>query len=356
MNNYHVIGVMSGSSLDGLDIAFCHFKKKEKKWEFKILKAHTIPYSKKWKENLSTAHQRNAYDFIKLHKEYGKFIGLKINNFLNDCDETRHIKLVSSHGHTIFHKPDEHITFQIGDGATIAATTKITTISDFRSMDVALGGQGAPLVPVGDELLFNEYDYCLNFGGFANISFNKDNKRIGYDLCPVNIIINHLTNIINKDYDKNGEMARQGIVNKKLLGELNNIEYYSYQPPKSLGKEWLETGFLPIINKYDIKLVDKLRTIYEHIAIQITQASKKKEQKSILLTGGGTHNKFLVELIKKQTHHRIIIPDKIIIDFKEAIIFAFLGVLRLRNEINCLSSATGAKYDNFGGVIYSIKN
>ena len=217
-----------------------------------------------------------------------------------------------------------------------------------------MDGQGAPLVPIGDMLLFPEFDYCLNLGGFSNISFNENEKRIAFDICPVNIIINYLANTLNKSFDKNGEIAKKGKLNKNLLAELNNIEYYKKPFPKSLAKEWLISDFIPIIKKFDLTVEDKLRTIYEHIAIQITNITNKKNDNSILITGGGAHNKFLVELLKQKSKNKIVIPDKDIVDFKEALIFAFLGVLRHKKIPNCLSSVTGAKFDNIGGSIYHI--
>lgn len=353
MKKFSVIGVMSGTSLDGVDIAFCKFEFISQKWNYKIIKAETIPYTKNWRDKLQSANELNAFPFIELHKNYGHFLGKSINEFIKKTD-IKKIDFISSHGHTIFHQPEKNITFQIGDGSVIAATTKITTISDFRSLDVALGGQGAPLVPVGDNLLFSEYDYCLNLGGFANISFNENKKRIAFDICPVNIIINSLANIINKTFDKNGEIAKKGDLNKNLLNELNNIEFYKKPFPKSLAKEWLLANFVPIIDKYDLSIEDKLRTIYEHIALQITNITNKKTDNSILITGGGAYNKFLIELIKQKSKNTIVIPSSSIIDFKEALIFAFLGVLRHEKQQNCLSSVTGAKLDNIGGSIYQM--
>ncbi len=353
MKKYSVIGVMSGTSLDGIDIALCNFEYNSQKWNYNIIKAETVSYSKSWRNKLLSANNLNAFNFIELHKNYGQFIGSKINNFIKK-NEIKKFDLISSHGHTIFHQPKKNITFQLGDGSVIAATTQITTISDFRSLDVALGGQGAPLVPVGDKLLFSEFDFCLNLGGFANISFNENKKRIAFDICPVNIIINFLANTINKSYDKNGEIAKKGNINNELFHELNNIDFYHKPFPKSLSKEWLFAEFIPILNKYDLTVEDKLRTIYEHISIQITNITNKETEKNILITGGGTYNKFLIELIKHKSKNNIIKPANDIINFKEALIFAFLGVLRYENQTNCLSTVTGAKFDNIGGCIFQM--
>ena len=353
MKKTHVISLMSGTSLDGVDIAFCCFELLSQKWNYKIIEAETIPYNKEWRNKLKSANELDAFHFIELHNQFGNFLGSCINSFI-DKKKIQKVDFVSSHGHTIFHQPEKNITFQLGAGASIAAKTDITTISDFRSLDVLLDGQGAPLVPIGDMLLFPEFDYCLNLGGFSNISFNENEKRIAFDICPVNIIINYLANTLNKSFDKNGEIAKKGKLNKNLLAELNNIEYYKKPFPKSLAKEWLISDFIPIIKKFDLTVEDKLRTIYEHIAIQITNITNKKNDNSILITGGGAHNKFLVELLKQKSKNKIVIPDKDIVDFKEALIFAFLGVLRHKKIPNCLSSVTGAKFDNIGGSIYHI--
>ena len=349
MQTYLVLGIMSGTSLDGLDIALCEFSFNNK-WSFKIIKAETLQYSDLWKEHLSDANKLSGIDLLKLHKEFGQFIGTYVNTFLNDTNQK--IDFIASHGHTVFHQPDKQITLQIGDGAEIAARTNITTISDFRSLDVALSGQGAPLVPIGDELLFSEYDYCLNIGGFANISFKENNKRLAYDVCPANIILNLLAQKLNNPYDKDGKLGQSGNISPELLKKLNNINYYQLPYPKSLGKEWLDNVFTPILNATNIPILDKITTIYEHIAEQISKSFHKNSPTSVLITGGGAYNQYLIERIKQKTNTQILIPKPQIIEFKEALIFAFLGVLRFNKQINCLSSVTGAKKDSSGGTIY----
>lgn len=353
MQSYQVIGVMSGTSLDGLDIVLCKFIFNNNR-EFEILKSETIEYDSSWKRNLSKAHALSGLDLLLLHKEYGRFIGQSINQFMDNSTET--IDFIASHGHTVFHQPEKQITLQIGDGAEIAATTNITTISDFRSLDVALGGQGAPLVPIGDELLFSEFDFCINLGGFSNISFNENNKRLAYDICPANIVLNFLANKLGLAYDKNGTLGKDGNINKDLLEKLNNLKYYNLTYPKSLGREWLNEVFLPIIEQSKISIYDQIRTVYEHIACQISLSLNTSEKSKTLITGGGAYNNFLIELIKQKTNSNIIIPDKNIIEFKEALIFALLGVLKFTNQINCLSSVTGARKDSSGGTVYRLVN
>jgi len=352
MNRYNVIGTMSGTSLDGLDIAYCTFEFSNNQWSFKINKARTIDFPKNIKEKLKSSIKMNGLDLMKLNNELGNLIGLSINNFISENKIIKNeIHCISSHGHTIFHQPENNLTTQIGNGANISARTYLPVICDFRTTDITLGGQGAPLVPIGDKLLFSEYDYCINLGGIANISFEENSKRIAFDVCPVNIVLNKLSQELGKSYDKNGDLARSGNLDIDLLNQLNNLSYYKSPHPKSLGIERITTEVFPIINTSKISTLDKLRTFVEHIAIQIS-SNINTNNKSVLLSGGGTFNSFLVERIVENTDNKIILPSNQIIDFKEALIFAFLGVLRLRNEVNCLQSVTGAIEDNIGGCIY----
>jgi anhydro-N-acetylmuramic acid kinase len=352
MTKYKVIGLMSGTSLDGLDIAFCEFELEGRKWQYSIHHAETIPYSKSWQKKLSMLNTKSkSIEIAKINVEYGQLIGKLSKNFI--IKHNIKPQFISSHGHTIFHQPENKLTLQIGHGASIAAETNLPVVCDFRSIDVALGGQGAPLVPIGDKLLFPEFNFCLNLGGFANISFEKNKKRIAFDICPVNTILNMIAKQTGQDYDKDGNLARQGSINENLLTELNNIDFYNHICPKSLGKEWLYNNFFPLINKYNINHKDKLRTLTEHIAIQISKIiNLKPSNQKILVTGGGTYNKFLIETIKAKTKNEIVIPANILIDYKEALIFAFLGVLRFRNKINTLNSVTGASKQSIGGAIY----
>ncbi|MCF6358383.1 MAG: anhydro-N-acetylmuramic acid kinase [Draconibacterium sp.] len=343
-----VIGTMSGTSLDGLDIAAVEFDYKNEKWSFNLLSATTVSYSEKWLKKLKNAPSLSGEKLIELHSEYGSFTGANINEFISNTGFKPN--LIASHGHTIFHQPEKHFTLQIGNGAEIAAVTKTTTIADFRIGDIALGGQGAPLVPVGDKLLFNDFDYCLNLGGFANISFEKNGKRIAFDISPANFPLNFYAEKQGLLFDKNGELGKQGKLNIKLLSELNSLGFYKQNPPKSLGREWMEQVFYPVLTKYKISDSDIMRTIYEHIAIQIAKTSSGKGK--ILITGGGAFNTFLIERIKFHSLLEVVIPEQKIVNYKEALIFAFLGVLRIQNKINCYSSVTGASKDSSVGVIF----
>lgn len=352
MSRYNVIGTMSGTSLDGLDIAYCIFEFFDNQWTFNIDSATTISFPPDIKDKLNTATQSSALDLMKLNNDFGNFIGEAVNEFvLKNNLNKNHIDCISSHGHTIFHQPEINLTTQIGNGANISAITKLPVICDFRSTDVALGGQGAPLVPIGDKLLFPEYDYCINLGGIANISFEENQQRIAFDICPTNIVLNRLSLELGKPYDENGTLARSGKINNELLLKLNDLNYYIAPHPKSLGIEWIENRIFPIIDSSKISTIDKLRTFTEHIAAQVSNTITSKNKK-ILLSGGGTFNSYLVERIKTNTHNEILITSNQIIDFKEALIFAFLGVLRLRKETNCIQSVTGATQNNIGGSIY----
>lgn len=352
-SSYKVIGAMSGTSLDGLDLAYCEFIKKGKNWKFVLLASETIAYTNAFKKQLAEVDTASALDFVKLDHAFGVFTGKRINAFVRKNKIL--VDFISSHGHTVFHQPDLGITSQIGNGAAIAAETGFTTVCDFRRLDVALHGQGAPLVPIGDRYLFGNYDYCLNLGGFANVSFENNGKRIAYDICPVNLVLNKLVAERGLSFDKNGILGRKGQVNCKLVEELNSLKYYKKSFPKSLGKEWVLENILPIVDATSLSLEDKLASFYTHIGLQIANSlgsiGNKKVAK-VLVTGGGAYNEFLVECIRKNSGIELVIPNPQIIEFKEAIIFAFLGVLRIREQKNCLQSVTGADADSIGGCVY----
>ncbi len=341
---------MSGTSLDGLDIAYCEFEKK-KTWQYRIIYAETKKYNHSWKSKLSHAFKKGQSDLKRLDTLYGKFIGKEILKFKKKYKIQA--DLVASHGHTIFHQPQKKYTLQIGDGASISSVCQWSVVCDFRSGDVALGGQGAPLVPIVDKMLFSGYDLCMNLGGFANISFdNPKGTRIAFDICPVNIVLNELAAKMGKEYDSGGKMAAKGRIHEGLLKELNALHFYKIQPPKSLGREWVEQQFLPVLNSVGISIQDKLRTVVEHIAIQISRAIKWYGTPTLLITGGGAYNRFLLKRIGFLTACKIVLPNDKTIQFKEAMAFAFLGVLKKRGEINILKSVTGAKRDSSGGEMY----
>ena len=341
-NTYRILGVMSGTSMDGLDLAICSFNK-TKEWNFKIEKCKTVKYTKKWKHILSNLHNSSKQNILKHDIIYAKLIAEEIKKFLKN----ENVDFIASHGHTIFHQPENKYTLQIGNGNTIANITRLKTITNFRNLDISLGGQGAPLVPIGDLKLFKKFKYCLNIGGIANISIKEKNKIKAFDICPANIILNKISRKLNLDYDNNGKIAKEGKIISKLFSELNHLSFYNNKSPKSLSREWVEKYVDPLIlERYNHK--DVLHTLCEHIGLQIGQYLKEDKT---LVTGGGAFNKFLIERIENYSNSQMFIPDKKIINFKEALIFAFLGLLKINNQNNCLKSVTGAKQNSCGGEI-----
>lgn len=341
------IGLMSGTSLDGLDICLAEFEKTDK-WIFNILQAETLPYSMDWENALRNSIHLSAEDLLALHSDYGFHLGQQVKKFI-EKHQLEGIDLIASHGHTVFHQPQRKFTLQIGDGRAIKLETGLPVFYDFRSQDVLMKGNGAPLVPIGDELLFSEYGACLNLGGFSNISLQSNGKRIAFDIAPVNIILNPLAQRLNKNFDENGDLARKGKVNEVLLGQLNSLAFYQQSHPKSLGVEWCNQHVFPLLEGIDP--LDALATCTEHIAQQISNIINNHNIKDILVTGGGAYNTFLIEKIKEKTKSEVIIPERKVIDYKEALIFAFMGVLKMNNDINVLSSATGSTSDHSSGVI-----
>lgn len=348
---YRVIGVMSGTSTDGLDLACCDFTGVSGKWEFSMKAANTFPYDGEWSNRLQNAARLDERGLDQLDREYGSWIAMRIVEF---CEQhSLDPKLIASHGHTVLHRPGEGITYQAGSGAVIATSTGITTISNFRKKDVELGGQGAPLAPVGDRYLFGGYEGCLNLGGFCNISYESSGSRIGYDLAPCNLALNYLSKKSGRDYDHSGMMGRRGHSDSTLLSRLNNLKFYGIDGPRSLGREWLESEFLPLIDQAELEQSDQMRTVYEHIAFQTGRNIEKLAPGRVLLSGGGAHNSFLVELIARHTQCRLIMPDPLIVDFKEALIFGFLGLLKYLGMVNCFASVTGAARDSDCGEVFT---
>ena len=349
-NSYNVLGVMSGTSLDGVDLAYITFEFKGK-WSFQLKITETIPYIEYWEKKLSNLINKNIDELKTLDKEYTVYLANEINTFIKK-NEITNLDFISSHGHTALHQPQEGLTYQIGNRAELATLTGKNVVCDFRVQDVMLGGQGAPLVPIGDKLLFKEFDFCLNLGGFANISLEKYKSRIAFDICPVNIVLNYYAKLLELPFDYNGKLAKEGEINIEMLKRLNNLSYYQEKPPKSLGVEWVNEFVFPIINDSNENPKNILRTYTEHIAIQIGNVLKSNTNSRVLVTGGGAYNEFLIQRVRKLTNLEIIIPERELIEFKEALIFGLLGVLKTRNEINCLSSVTGAKSNHSSGVVF----
>lgn len=351
--NYNVIGVMSGTSLDGVDLAHIHFSVCSGKWSFEFLECDTVPYSDSWIETLKKAVTFSATALSELNTDYTKLLAGIITDFIAK-NKLTNLDAVCSHGHTILHQPQNGFTLQIGNLAEIAKLINQNVVCDFRVADVNLGGQGAPLVPIGDRKLFSEYDYCLNLGGFSNVSFEEKQKRIAFDISPVNTVLNFYAKQLGFDYDDKGQIAKSGGVNQDLLQQLNALEFYSKSFPKSLGFEFVKEIVFPLIESFQISVEDELATFTEHVALQIALALPKKYGK-LLVTGGGAYNDYLISRMQFHLPQiQIVIPDKKLLEFKEALIFALLGVLKLRNQINVLSSVTGAKHDHSSGNVFKV--
>lgn len=348
--NQCVLGLMSGTSLDGVDLAACTFGEGPEGWKYTTLAAKTVPYSREWRASLAQLPSADAITFCEIDARYGHFLGRIAGEFLEETGIRA--DLIASHGHTIFHRPESGLTVQIGAGSAIAAETGIEVVCDFRSTDLAQGGQGAPLVPLGDRLLFPGFDACLNLGGFGNISYDEGNRRIAFDTSPVNLILNHLAEREGLPYDDRGRLAASGNVIPGLLAAWNGLAYYLKPNPKSLGREWFEAEFLPLAERFPGSTADASRTACEHIAFQVIRSLPSSRRMKVLVTGGGAHNDFLVDCLRQRSRHDFVIPDDLTADYKEAIVFAFLGLLRKLGKTNILSSVTGGKRDICSGAVY----
>ncbi|MBI9062904.1 MAG: anhydro-N-acetylmuramic acid kinase [Marinilabiliaceae bacterium] len=349
--SYCCVGLMSGTSLDGLDLVLCQLTRKDGLWTYQLHNTNTVAYSEAWQKRLTSAASLSGYELMALHRHYGDYLGQQVNSFLKGSAFKPDV--LASHGHTVFHQPAKKVSLQIGDGAMIAAQTGIPTVSDFRTLDITLGGQGAPLVPIGDQLLFPRYQACVNLGGFANLSCDQATKRVAWDISPVNFVVNRLVQPLGKAFDENGSIGQSGRVIGALLERLNKLPYYQQPAPKSLGEEWVNTQFCPILDDYrGWGPEDLIRTCYEHFAMQITSNLNEIGAGEFLFTGGGVYNRFLMQQIADRLKGKVIMPDTQLIDFKEALVFALLGVLRMEHEINCLASVTGARCDSSSGVIH----
>ncbi len=374
---YHAIGIMSGSSLDGLDIAYAFFQENAGQWSYELKETAYISYDPEWRSQLENSPTLSAGEYQLLHTAYGHFIGEKINEFIQEKNLSFQVDLVASHGHTVFHMPEKGMTAQVGDGAAIAAETGLPVITDLRSMDLALGGQGAPIVPIGEKYLFPDCDYFLNLGGIANLTIITQSSeanatrevKAAFDICPANRVLNMLARDAGKEFDENGATAAEGKTDDGLLEKLNELDYYKKPSPKSLANEFGTEIVYPLIKSKSKSIPDALRTYCEHIAIQISLAIKNANNrqpvtgnqqpatrnKQLLVTGGGAFNHFLVQRIKdtlEEINLEVVVPDDGVINFKEALVMAFIGVLRWRQEPNTLAAVTGARHDSIGGAIW----
>ena len=344
------IGIMTGTSLDGIDLVFAEFSKENKSWNFEITASHTADFSEKIIAQLKASYTGSARELVKAQFNYTRYIAEAVNTFITN-NNLHDIDCIGFHGQTIFHEPEVGYTFQLGNPGVLASITGQTVVGDFRSQNIALGGEGAPLVPIGDKLLFHEYDACINLGGIANLSYRDHKKRTGFDICHFNLILNHYANRLGFAYDENGKLSSEGMVCEPLLHELNQWDYYRLTSPKSLGFESAEQKLIPLIDSFNLSSENVLRTWVEHSAIQIAQCIPATA-KQLLVSGGGAKNTFFTELLTSKVNANVIIPSEQLIDFKEALVFAFLAALRLNEETNIEASVTGSSRDHIAGGIY----
>ena len=347
-NSINIIGLMSGTSVDGLDICYVSFDNNDPS-KYEIIDCETIDYDDNLKTKLKYVIEMDNDQIKQIDKEFGEFIGLNVLKFIKK-NTLYKADLISSHGHTVFHEPEFNKTLQIGNGEIINKVTKIKTVNNFREQDIQLGGQGAPLVPIGDKLLFDNYKYCLNLGGFTNISVKDSRTIYAYDICPLNTVLNHYANKLGYECDLGGKLSKKGVININLFNELNDLDYYKKSYPKSLGLEFVIENIFPITEKYKIKEVDILATYIEHASFQIKRNIDNGSK--VLLTGGGTFNDNLIKTLNHDSKINFIVPDKTIINYKESLIFALLGYLKINGKVNCLRSVTGASNDHSSGDIY----
>jgi anhydro-N-acetylmuramic acid kinase len=360
---YRAIGLMSGSSLDGLDMAFTEFVESGGKWSYEILHSACIPYDNLWKDRLKNASSLTALEYLRLHADYGHYTGRLVNDFIDTNNLHHQVQLIASHGHTVFHEPSSKMTAQLGDGAAIAAATGINVVSDLRAMDMALGGQGAPIVPLGEKLLFNQYNLLLNLGGIANISMHNGGTCTAFDICPANRVLNMIAETAGKPYDEDGALASKGFVRDEVLALLNQLDYYKQPYPKSLSNTFGTDTVYPMLRKANLSVPDAMRTMVEHTCIQITRSVGRLlnnnfpagKPDKILVTGGGAHNSFLITRLKETLRGlgvSVELPHTTVVDFKEALIMALLGLLRWREEYTVMHSVTGASRSSIGGAVW----
>ena len=355
MKTYEILGMMSGTSLDGLDLAFCHIWQAGLEWKFKIKDTKSIPYLPEMRQKLRDSIFLPAEELLSLHNSYGTWLGEQAKTFIEE--HGLNVERIASHGHTTHHRPEMGLTFQIGSGQHLANASGQKVICDFRTNDVALGGQGAPLVPIGDKIFFGEYDFCLNLGGICNVSFDHDGKRIAYDIGLANMLLNHITRKNGLDHDEGGKLASGGRLNPELLKKLNDLEFYRRPFPKSIGYEWFVEKVIPLVDGTNDSMENLLRTgihhIAEQIAVQVTVNSRQSKN-SLFATGGGALNDFLIHTLRKKlgADTQVTVPDRKLVEFKEALVFALMAVLRMQEKTNVLSSVTGAERDSSSGVVF----
>ncbi len=364
----HALGLMSGSSLDGLDVAFCRFETERQnggfhlvKWE--LLEADTLPFTEEWQARLKQLPAASGFALAQAHADFGRYLGELTGVFFKEKNiPPSQVDLIASHGHTIFHEPAKGFTVQIGDGAALAAATGCTVVCDFRSADIALGGQGAPLAPMADKMLFPGYDFYLNLGGIANITCNAGGRFIAFDVTGANQTLNALANLAGLPYDRGGALAASGHLDENLFEKINRLPYLSQPYPKSLSNQWVQENLTKICLAVPGSVEDRLHTVCRHVAFQLEKSFRqvienehfKKEKYRLLATGGGAFNDFLMQCIREASPEvEVVVGSGEVVSFKEACLMALLGVMRMEGVPNCISSVTGARRDAVGGAVFS---
>lgn len=360
---YRVIGIMSGSSLDGLDIAFVQFEETGGKWSWHIEAADCKPYPEAWRTRLAGATELSAREYMLLHSEYGHYIGREVRRFMEENELSYRVSLIASHGHTTFHMPP-HMTGQIGCGAAIAAETGLPVVTDLRALDVALGGQGAPIVPMGEKLLFPGERFLVNIGGIANLSVATPGGYVAFDTSPANRLLNLLVAPLGLEYDEDGRIAASGQIDHGVLQQLKSLPYHGETYPKSLPNQFGTDLVMPILSKSGSGRADALRTAVEYIAWAVSSGVTAviaqtglpvPDGSRLLVTGGGALNSFLVSRIDALLQPMglsAVAADPVTAMYKEALIMGLLGVLRWREESTTLSTVTGATRDSIGGALW----
>ena len=358
ITTYRVIGLMSGTSLDGLDMAYCEIRQQDGRWQFVLPVAETQAYDDAWHNRLSRITEVSGEDLMLADQQLGTWMGQRVRTFIEKHSLQPHF--IASHGHTVFHQPERRLTYQVGNGFALQAACQYPVVTNFRNYDLAIGGQGAPLVPIGDRLFFGDYDFCLNLGGIANVSTELHGQRIAYDIGAANMVSNYLMQQEGKAYDEGGQRAAQGQVDQSLVDQFDQLEYYAAPFPKSLGYEWVQQHLIQPLEQSSLSTADRLATITHHATRQIARSieqllGKKNQTKGrVWVTGGGVFNGYFMQCLRQYSSEEVayVIPDAQLISFKEALVFALLGVLRVRGEVNCLKSVTGAAHDHSAGVVY----
>ncbi|TAD84805.1 MAG: anhydro-N-acetylmuramic acid kinase [Bacteroidetes bacterium] len=365
---YRAIGIMSGSSLDGLDVAYVEFDENRGQWTYDVVAAECMPYSPHWEEALRHATALSALDYLRLHVRYGHYLGEAVNQFIARHGLEHRVQLIASHGHTSFHEPANQLTAQLGDGAAIAAVTGINVVSDLRAMDMALGGQGAPIVPMGEALLLSKYPLLLNLGGIANLTATMQaqpdgiSTTIAFDICPANRVLNMFAAAQGLPYDDGGKLAATGHLRDEVLSQLNGQPYYSQPFPKSLANQFGTDTIYPVLKAANLSVPDALRTMVEHVVVQTVRSVGRVVQKmgahqprQVLVTGGGAANAFLIDRLTMGLQPlgvEVVVPPAQLVEFKEAMVMALLGVMRWREENTVMHSVTGAARSSIGGAVW----